>query len=109
MDDNMFNMAPRSVFLNDKYSIFPGSKGILLFDRDGSFKEMYGKEHAMMMQDIGYWYIDNWQNFLLNYSYNGFIVVMIEFNTCLVYLPRIISELQKNCEITVIGYRNKGL
>ena len=103
MDKSIFNKAPFSPFTNDKNHPFPGNKGLLLFYNDGNIKEMYGREHAMMMQEIGYWYIDNWQDFLLNYSYNNVIVMMIEFNTSLVYLPRYISEMQKNSLINYIN------
>ncbi|MBR3161106.1 MAG: hypothetical protein IKF19_00040 [Bacilli bacterium] len=99
MDNNMFNVSPFSEKMN---SIYPKDKGILLFYANGDVKELYGREHVMMMQEIGYWYVDNWQDFLLNYSYNGVIVVVIEFDTSLVYLPKNISIKQKESFIDYI-------
>ena len=103
MAKNIFNNAPFTPLSNDNYHPFPGNKGLLLFYDDGGIKELYGREHVMMMQDIGYWYIDNWQDFMLNYSYNGIIVMIIEFNTSLLYLPKYISEEQKKSLINYIN------
>ena len=93
-------MNKRSVFegspvTNNLLAFFKKPKGILLLDSKGEIKELYGREHAMMMQEIGYWYIDNWQDFLLNYSFNKYIVVMIESGTSIVYLPKNVSKIQK--------------
>ena len=99
MDDEMFNNSPFSEAMN---SVYPENKGIILFYNDGKVRELYGREHVMMMQEIGYWYIDNWQDFLLNFSYNGVIVMMIEFDTSLVYLPKDITDEQKNSLINYI-------
>lgn len=106
MAKNIFNNSPFSPFTNDNNHPFPGNKGLLLFYNDGNIKEMYGREHVMMMQEIGYWYIDNWQDFMLNYSYNRIIVMMIEFNTVLLYLPNIISKEQKD---SLINYIEKNV
>ncbi|MEE3343464.1 MAG: hypothetical protein VZS44_05190 [Bacilli bacterium] len=102
MDDSRFSKTPFSPFINNTSSIFPGNKGILLFYSDGNIKELYGREHVMMMQEIGYWYIDNWQDFLLNYSYNGVIVMMIEYDTLLVYLPKNMTLKQRNSFINYV-------
>lgn len=110
MDNNIFNLSPSSY---NKKSIYPGDRGILLFYNDGNIKEIYGREHAIMMQKIGYWYIDNWQDFLLNFSYNNIIVVMFEFDTSLVYLPKNISIEQKQSMFDYIKknilINNRGL
>ncbi len=92
MNNNIFDNSPFSSTMN---SIYPSNKGIVLFYRDGILKEIYGREHAMMMQDIGYWYTDSWQNFLLNISYNGIMAMMIEFDTSLIYIPKIVTINQK--------------
>ena len=104
-------MNSRSVFdgapvTKNLIAFFKKPKGILLLDSKGVIKELYGREHAMMMQEIGYWYIDNWQDFLLNYSYNKYIVVMIESETSIVYLPKNVSEIQKR---ELIDYIEKNV
>ena len=87
-------------------TIYPKEKGILLFYDNGEVKELYGREHAIMLQDIGYWYTDNIQDFLLNYSYNGVMVIIFESGTSLVYLPNNITELQEN---EFINYIDKNV
>ena len=99
MDNDIFNKTPFSEAMN---SVYPDNKGIILFYNNGKVRELYGREHVMMMQEIGYWYIDNWQDFLLNFSYNGVIVMMIEFDTSLVYLPKDITNEQKKSFINYI-------
>ena len=100
MDNDIFNNSPFSATIN---SVYPENKGIILIYNNGETRELYGREHAIMMQEIGYWYVDNWQDFLMNYSYNGVIVMMIEFDTSLVYLPKDISKEQKESFINYIS------
>ena len=92
MNNDIFNNSSFSFTIN---SVYPKDKGIILIYDNGETREIYGREHVIMMQEIGYWYTDNWQDFLLNFSYNGIIVIMIEFDTSLVYLPKNISDNQK--------------
>ena len=90
--DSIFGEAPLDNSVN---KVYPENKGVILIYPNGDVKALYGKEHTMLMQKIGYWYIDNWQDFLLNYAYNGVMVIMIESGTSLVYLPKDIEKVQR--------------
>ena len=93
MNSSRFGNCP---FSDENIIVYPKEKGILLFYKNGDVRDIYGREHAIMLQDIGYWYTDNIQAFLLNYSYNGVVAIIFESGTSLVYLPKYISEKQQN-------------
>ena len=83
-------------------NIYPQKKGILLFFKDGSEKIIYGREYLMMMREIGFWDIDNWQNFLLNFAYNGTMISLVNYDITTIYLPKNITNQQRDSFINYI-------
>ena len=83
-------------------NIFPQKKGILLFFKDGSEKIIYGREYLMMMREIGFWDIDNWQKFFLNFAYNGTIISLVNYDITTIYLPKNITNQQRDSFINYI-------